>query len=157
MLAAKNDGSVTSIHIKKYGINKFPGGQKVLIEIAKLAAQENGLGISEFIQNYGIDTSTSEGQKGLIEIAKLAAQESGLGTSNILNSMGLRNFLKGQQALIEIAKLAAQESGWGTSQYIHEYGINTSTPEGQKVLIEIAKLALGRWRMVQPNTLKTMA
>ena len=43
--------------IKEYGIDaSSPDGQQTLIEIAKLAAQQNGGGTSQFIKEYGIDS-----------------------------------------------------------------------------------------------------
>ncbi len=116
--------------------------QEALIQIAKLAVQQEGFRISENIKNYGIDASTARGQEALIEIAMLAAQKNGGGTSQYIKNYGIdASTPKGQQMLIEIAKLAAQQNGGGTSQYIKNYGIDASTPKGQQMLIEIAKLA----------------
>ena len=128
---------------QRYGIDpRTPEGQNALIEIAKLAPQQNGTGTSKFIKDYGIDASTPEGQKALIEIAKLAAQQDGTGTSEYIENYGIdRSTPNGRQVLIEIAKLAAQQDGEYTSKYINNYGIDASSPEGQQALIEIVKLA----------------
>ena len=102
--------------------------QETKIRLAKLAAQQYGLGnISHWIKRYGITD-----QKALIEIAKLAAQKNGLLVSRHIMDYGITD----QNALIEIAKFAAQEDGGGTSQNIEKYSI-----KDQRGLIEIAKLA----------------
>ena len=75
-------------------------GKRILIEIAKLAAQQDGRGTSENIRNYGIDARTAEGQTALIEIAKLAAQQNGRGTSECIENYCIHSELE----LIEIAK-----------------------------------------------------
>ncbi len=116
--------------------------QEALVEIAKLAAQENGEHTSQYIRNYGIDATKPVGQKALIEIAKLAVEQNPIKTSAYIQYYGIdKSTNEGQQALIEIAKLAAVKSGWGISFYILNYGIDKSTQEGQKALIEIAVLA----------------
>jgi hypothetical protein len=126
---------IFSQNIQNYAIDaNTPGGQAALIEIAKLAAQKDGWGTSEFIANYGIDPNTLQGQKGLIEIAKLAAQQNGRYTSKYIQNYKIQ----GQTALIEIAKLASQQDGGYTSLFIKNYGID---PNNQLALIEIAKLA----------------
>ena len=126
--------------IQRSGIDpRTPEGQQALIEIAKLAAQQQPYETCAHIKNYGIDASTPEGQQALIEIAKLAAQH-GYGISRYIKKYGIdASKPEGQKALIEIAKLAAQHC-YGTSQDIKNYGIDASTPEGQQALIEIAKL-----------------
>ena len=51
--------------IQSYGIYLHtPECQQALIEIAKLAAQRNGLGTSLYIQKFGIDASSPEGRRG---------------------------------------------------------------------------------------------
>ena len=99
--------------LQRYGIDpRTPEGQQALIEIAKLAAQQNGERTSKYIKDYGIDASTPEGRLALIEIAKLAAQQNGEGTSKYIKNYGIdASTPEGQQALIEIAKLAAQQNG----------------------------------------------
>src|SRR5271163_2807840 len=112
--------------LQKYGIDPHTQeGQQALIEIAKLAAQQNGWGTSQYIKEYGIDASTLEGRQALIEIAKLAAQQNGGGTSQVIKQYGIDvSTLEGRQALIEIAKLAVQQNAKGTSRYIKEYSID---------------------------------
>ena len=129
--------------LRRYGIDpRTPEGQQALIELAKLAAQQNALGTSQEIKNYGIDASSPEGQQALIEIAKLAAQNDGWATSAFIKNYGIdASTPEGRQAMIKIAKLATKQNGWGTSQNIKEYGLDASTPEGRQALIEIAKLA----------------
>ena len=76
--------------LQRYGIDpRTPEGQQALIEIAKLAAQQDGDGTSKYIKKYGIDASTPEGQQALIEIAKLAAQQNGKGTSQFIKNLAL--------------------------------------------------------------------
>ena len=42
--------------LQRYGIDpRTPEGQQALIEIAKLAAQQDGKGTSQYIKNYGLD------------------------------------------------------------------------------------------------------
>ena len=135
---------LNAVHeLLKYGIDPHsPEGQQALIEIAKLAAQQNGWETSNRIDSHGINGSTPQGQRALIEIAKLAAQQSGWGTSLNIENYGIdASTPEGQQALIEIAKLAAQHSDKGISALIKRYRISASTQEGQRALIEIAKLS----------------
>ena len=129
--------------LQRYGIDpRSPEGQKALVEIAKLAAQQDGWRTSENIKNYGIEASSPKGRQALIEIAKLAAQQNGWGTSEFIKNYGIDpSPPESRQALIEIAKLAAQQSGFGISRYIKNYSIDASTLEGRQALIEIAKLA----------------
>ncbi|NMC64493.1 MAG: hypothetical protein GYA55_15110 [SAR324 cluster bacterium] len=102
--------------------------EKERIEIAKIAAVEDGEGTSEYIENYGI-----KDKQALIEIAKIAAAKSGVGTSMFIQNYGIKD----KQVLIEIAKIAAAQSGGGTSECIQNYGI-----KDKKALIEIALIAL---------------
>ena len=99
--------------LKLYGIDPHTlKGQKALIEIAKLAVQQNGMLTSKYIKNYGIDASTPEGQQALIEIAKLEAQQNSREISRYIKNYGIdASSPEGQQALIEIAKLEAQQNG----------------------------------------------
>ncbi len=115
-----------------WGISKHIGNyhitnQEALIEIAKLAAQQNGKGVSEYIENYHIVDPNVRA-----EIAKLAAQQNGEGVSQYIRNYGITN----QAALIAIAKLVAQQNGWAASYYIRNYGIENSAARA-----EIAKLA----------------
>jgi hypothetical protein len=111
-----------------------------LIEIAKLAAQQNGDGTSSHIKKYGIDASTQEGRQGLIEIAKLAAQQNGPGTSNNILEYGIHRFPDEQLALIEIAKLAAQQNAKDTLQFFYNYRIDTKTDIGKERLKDISNV-----------------
>ena len=98
-----------------------------LIEIAKLTAQQDGAGISEYIQNYGITDRDA-----LIEIAKLAAQNDGEGTSKYIQNYGFKN----QGYFSEIFNLGAQQLGLGTM-----HNITGSASRDEDALIAIAKLA----------------
>ena len=118
-----------------------PLGQSVMIEIAKMAVQQDCYETVEYIQEYGIDTLTTQGQQGLIEIAQIVAKIDGESISEHIQQFGIHNFPDGQNDLIEIAKLAAQQDGRSISRYIRNYGIDASTPQGQKAIFEIAKLA----------------
>ena len=122
-ISARQNGMITSQHIKKYGIKD----QKALIKIALLAAENNGE-TSLFIQNYEI----SEDQEALIKIAKIIAHKDGAAVSRSIRAFGIKD----QNALIEIAKLAVRQNGLETTRYIREYGI-----KDPQALIEIAKLA----------------
>ena len=76
--------------LQKYGIDPHtPEGQQTLIEIAKLAAQQNGGITSTCILYYGLDASTSLGRQALIKIAKLAAQQNAKGTLTYLYAYSL--------------------------------------------------------------------
>ncbi len=112
-----------SENIGMYGIED----QKILIEIAKIAAAQNGEGVSYRIQNYGI-----RNEEALMEIAKIAAAQNGEGVSRYIQKYGIRN----EEALIEIAKIAAAQNGEGVSYRIQNYGIRN-----EESLIEIAKIA----------------
>jgi hypothetical protein len=116
-------GEDVSIDIYVYRI----ANERALIEIAKIAAAQNGAATSKYIQNYGI-----KDERALIEIAKIAAANDGLGTSEHIKNYGIKD----ERALIEIAKIAAAQSGYGTSKYIQNYGITD-----QQALVEIAKIA----------------
>ncbi len=83
-----------------------------LIELAKLAAKQNGCDLSQYIQFYEINATTEDGQKALIEIAKIAAK----------------------------SPFDPYSYNFEMSQYIKNYGINSQTPLGKAGLIEIAKI-----------------
>ena len=140
--------------IKRYNITD----EKDRIEIAKIEAEINHLGISQNIKNYNITD-----QSALIEIAKISARRNGEITSSCFTEFGItdeksrieiakivaeednkkiskyiKNFgITDQGALIQIAKLAAMDYSGESSRYINEYGI-----KDQEILIEIAKIAL---------------
>jgi len=131
-LAAQNSrcGGISK-YIKEYGI----ADQGVLIEIAKLAAQNKENQISEFIQNYGI-----KDQKVLVEIAKLSIEED----NNIFKF--IQNYkIESEKDRIDLAKLAVRNNAVKTSEFIRNYKITD-----QDALIEIAKHA------VQKNSIASM-
>ena len=101
-------------------------GQRDLVEIAKLCAQQDGGATAGFIKNFGIGN-----QEDLVEIAKLCVQKRGWKTAGFIKNFGI----KGQRDLVEIAKLCAQKYGWETAEHIKNFGI-----ENQEDLVEIAKL-----------------
>ncbi|MCX6991054.1 MAG: hypothetical protein NTX49_08355, partial [Chlamydiae bacterium] len=106
--------------------------QSVMVELAKLCAQQNGYGTAEFIHIFGIDPSN---QAALIEVAKLCAQQGARGIASRIQNFKIDP--SNQAALIEIAKLCAQQDGLYTAEYIQEFGI---VPSNQAALIELAKL-----------------
>jgi hypothetical protein len=113
--------------------NKFfccKAGEKIVIEIAKIAAAQSGYKLSENIKEYGIRNPDA-----LVEIAKIVAAQSGSGISEYIQRYRIKN----QDALIEIAKIAAARDGSGVSEYIQRYGI-----KNPDALIEIAKIAAAR-------------
>jgi hypothetical protein len=124
---AKLAAQQDGVEVSEFIKNYGITSQEALVEIAKLAAQQNGWGVSFYIKHYGITS-----QKDLVEIAKLAAQQSGEGVSFYIQNYGITS----QEALVEIAKLAAQQSGAGVSEFIQRYRITS-----QEALVEIAKLA----------------
>ena len=91
-------------------------GEKIVIEIAKIAAAQDGRGVSENIRNYEITAPAA-----LIEIAKIAAAKSGRGVSEYIRNYGITD----QAALIEIAKIAAAENGYGVSKEIVPFLVET--------------------------------
>ena len=149
-LAVQSDKGV-SAYIKNYGIDdqsfltkitglawsalgwetenlaNFNQNQKVMIEIAKLAAEKDPFGTSDYIHYYGIRDPGA-----LIEIARLAMKKSPFRISEIIQNYGIKD----QAVLIELAKLSAEKDGLHTSEYIKNYGIKDPA-----ALIEIAKLA----------------
>ena len=131
------------MYINLYGIDRTSQeGQAALIEIAKLAAQKNGAGTAEFIQNYGIDSTTSFGRQGLMDIATLIAKRDGDSVSEYIQRFGFdKATAEGQEVLVKIAQLAAQQNGSGTSKYIQNYGFDKNTAEGKKILLEVVKQA----------------
>ena len=178
---AENDGEGISRYIQNYGIGnkgflhetrqwafqQIGWGttevqtdgideQRELIEIAKLAAQQNGEMTSRYIQNYGINDQYS-----LTYILKEAALQND-DTFKYIQNYGIKNQetliqfamsssvstisgyihyfgIKDERALIDIAKLSIQESvGW-TSRHIKNYGI-----KNQQALDEIALLGAER-------------
>ena len=120
--------------LHNYGIDPSAADvQEALIQIAKLAIQQNGGESLALSTNMACTPSTPEGQRAMIEIAKLAAQQDGYGLSYFIKNYGIKaTSPEGQEVLIEIAKLAAKENGFGVSNYIQKYGINVSTAEGSK-------------------------
>jgi hypothetical protein len=106
-------------------------GEKLVIEIAKLAAQFlfSFNGISEHIHNFGIKDESA-----LIEIAKLAAQHKCEGTSRFIKNYGIKN----KKALIEIATIAMNSTQIFPTpcRYIQNYDVDE-----QSSLIELAKQA----------------
>ena len=113
-------------HLKfqKYGIRD----EETKIRLAKLAVEQRGAQVLEFIQNWGI-----KNQNALIEIGKLTASKDGWGNSLFILNLGIKD----QAAMIEIAKLSAQQNGEMTSKHIKNFLI-----ENEAAMIEIAKLAV---------------
>ena len=68
-----------------------------LIEIAKSAARNGDKEITKYIDNYGIDKSTSKGRQALIEIAQFVAGKYETTTAEMFKtsaSMGLQRKAK---------------------------------------------------------------
>ncbi len=112
-----------SCYISSYEIDpSTEEGQKGLIEIAKLAVNQKNHSLSQYIQNYKINSLQAR-----IEIAKLSAQMSASATS-----AGIENYeidpltSEGQKALIEILLLALRQDPNGTCVYMRRYKINPS-------------------------------
>ncbi|QYF49377.1 hypothetical protein RHABOEDO_001707 [Candidatus Rhabdochlamydia oedothoracis] len=128
-----------------------------MVEIAKLAAQSDGGGTSQYIKEYGITDPET-----LIEIAKLAAQNNIREISEFIQNYGIkdqkflmtvaepcvkkdREFSKfiqnykivSEKDRIDLAKLAVQKDAGTTSEFIGNYKITD-----QDALIAIAKDAV---------------
>lgn len=99
--------------------------ESLVVEIAKLIAQNDGPATAENIKNFGIDPAN---QGALIDIAKLCAKQNGGVTVYLIQNFGVTD----QNALIEIAKLCAEQAGTVTALSIKNFGIRD-----QKALLEI--------------------
>ena len=109
----------------EYGIKS----DRTKIRIAKQIAKEDGLTISEMIQEFQI-----QDQEGLIEIAKIAEKRCpiGKGFCNLFKNFGIKN----EKVRIEFAKRAAKREWYTFSKFIKNFNITD-----QVALIEIAKIA----------------
>ena len=105
LLAAQQDGRVTSDCIKNYNLDiNTIEGQQALIKIAKAAAQQNGASTSVHIQNYALDKNSPEGQKALFEIAKLAIMQNAKDTYQSLSNYGLeKDSAEGKLRWVELS------------------------------------------------------
>lgn len=101
---------------------------KELIEIAQIAAAQDGEGTSQNIKNYGI-----KDEKALLEIAEIVAAQYGREISENIENYGIKD----EKALIRIAKIAAAQDSWATYENIGNYGI-----EDEVALIDIARFCL---------------
>lgn len=116
-------------------------GRYLLIEIAKIAAGQDGGGTSKYIQNYGLDPAKEEDKKALIEIAKIAAGQDGRLTSRYIKKYRLDPAKEeDNKALKEILKIAFLQDPIGAYWSITDYGLDFSDRESQILLKEILSL-----------------
>lgn len=129
-------------YFQRYGIDTYSAqAQEALIEIAKLAVQQDAWNACENIRHFGIDTTQEKGQQAFIEIAKLVAKQDGWAISRYFGNFGIDTFPDGQQAVIEIATLAAKQNGKDVSELIKNYQIDSSSAQGLRGLMDIAWIA----------------
>lgn len=105
-------------------------------ELAKKAAEKNGLETSKNIARYGIKDPSK-----LFDIAKTAATQSGAGTLLFIKNYGIQD----DDMLFEIAKIAVMKEGYRALRQVIYHDIGSQTLQSQILdknrLLEIVKMA----------------
>lgn len=122
-----NHGS--SKYIQNFGIQKFPQGEKHLLEIAHMVANENIWMIPLYINNFGIHKFPNGGNEMKALALEAVEKVPELVADNIHNFCFDKSSPQGRQALIEVFKRGVVHNAQAMLKHIEKFALPDSTAE----------------------------